>query len=154
MLSSRLNAFVIPTSQSEPDRPREHVVADDLDAQAAREHDDGRGDLRRELRDRAQVPEVVDEPGDEDDRDAREDPAELAAPLDGAGRERERDARDEAGEDADAAEQSASAASCQRSSDGTATSRAPTGERRRSQRTAAATANAAIATIAITTGKG
>ena len=44
--------------------------------------------------------------------------------------------------------------SCQRSSDGTATRRAPRGERRRSQRTAAATENAAIETIAITTGKG
>ena len=37
---------------------------------------------------------------------------------------------------------------------GTATSRAPTGERRRSQRTAAATENAAIATIAFTIGEG
>ena len=44
--------------------------------------------------------------------------------------------------------------SCHRSSDGTATSRAPTGERRRSQRTAAETESAAIATIAFTTAKG
>ena len=48
----------------------------------------------------------------------------------------------------------ASAGRASASSDGTATSRAPTGERSRSQRTAAATANAAIDTIAITTGKG
>jgi hypothetical protein len=44
--------------------------------------------------------------------------------------------------------------SCQRSSDGTATRRAPTDERRRSQRTAKETEIAAIDTIAITTGKG
>ena len=44
--------------------------------------------------------------------------------------------------------------SCQRSSDGTATNRAPIGERRRSQRTATESENAAIATIAFTTGTG
>ncbi len=62
----------------EADRPREDVVPDDLDVEPAREHDDGGGDLRGELRDRAQVAEIVDEPCDEDDRDAGEDPAELA----------------------------------------------------------------------------
>ena len=46
------------------------------------------------------------------------------------------------------------ASACQRSSEGMATSRPPTGERRRSQRTAAETESAAIATIAFTTAKG
>ena len=87
------------------DRPRENVVPDDLDVQAAREHDDRGGDLRCELRDRGEVPEVVDEPGDEDDRDACEDAAELARPLECAGREREQDPRREAREDPDATEQ-------------------------------------------------
>jgi hypothetical protein len=54
----------------EPESPGEDVVADDFDVEAAREDDDGGGDLRGELRDRAQVPEVVDETRDEDDRDA------------------------------------------------------------------------------------
>ena len=88
----------------QPDRPREDVVSDDLDVQAARQHDYGSGDLCGELREGAQVPEVVDEAGDEDDRDAGEDSAELARPLDRAARQRKRDAGDEPGEDADAAE--------------------------------------------------
>ena len=136
------------------DRPRDDVVADQLDVEAAREDDDGRGDLGGELRDRAQVPEVVDEPGDEDDRDTGEDAAELAGPLDDPRRERDGDPGGEAGEDPDSAEESASAARASLSPVGTATSRAPTGERRRSQRTAAATENAAIATIAFTIGEG
>ena len=81
MLSSRLNALVMPTSHSEPDRPREDVVSDDLDVQAARQHDHGGGDLCGELREGAQVPQVVGEAGDEDDRDAGEDSAELSRPL-------------------------------------------------------------------------
>ena len=93
-----------PDQPEQPDRPREYVVADDLDAQAAGQDDHRCRDLSRELGDRAQVPEVVDEPGNEDDRDAREDPAELAAPLDGARCERQRDSRHETGKDADAAE--------------------------------------------------
>ena len=88
----------------ETDGPREDVVPDDLDVQPAREHDDSGGDLRGELRDRAQVAEIVDEPCDEDDRDAGEDPAELAAPLDDARGERDGDAGDEAREDPDSAE--------------------------------------------------
>ena len=88
----------------EADRPREDVVADDLDVQAAREHDDRRDDLRGELRDRAQPPDVVDQPGDEDDRDAGEDPAELARPVDDTRRERDQHARREPGEDPDPAE--------------------------------------------------
>ena len=73
-------------------------------SQPAREHHDRGGDLRGELRDRAQVSQVVDETRDEDDRDAREDPAELARPLDDSRRERDEDSRGEPGEDADPAE--------------------------------------------------
>ena len=143
-----------PDEPEEADRPREDVVADDLDVEPAREHDDGGQDLRGELRERAQVPKVVDEPCDEDDRDAGEDPAELARPLERARREREQRCRPRTRAKMPTPPNVGVGCSCQRSSDGTATSRAPTGERRRSQRTAAATANAAIDTIAITIGKG
>ncbi len=100
------------------------------------------------------MPEVVDEPGDEDDRDPGEDPAELAAPLDAPGGERERDPGDEAREDPDAAERRRRLLVPALAPMGTATRRAPTDERRRSQRTAKQTESAAIATIAFTTGKG
>ena len=104
MLSRRLKAFVMPTSQSEPDCPGDDVVADDLDGQAARDHDHGGDDLRCELRHDAQMPEIVDEPCEEHDGDAGDDAAELSAPVDRAAGEREGEPGDEAGEDADAAE--------------------------------------------------
>ena len=88
----------------EPDRPRDDVVADDLDGQPARDHDHGGDDLRGELRHDAQMPEVVDEPREEHDGDAGDDAAELAAPVDRAAGERESEPGDEAGVDADSAE--------------------------------------------------
>ena len=93
-----------PDEPEETDRPCEDVVSDDLDVEPARQHDHRGDDLRAELRDRAQVPQVVHEPGDEDDGDAGEDPRELARPLDGARREREQDPGCEPREDADTAE--------------------------------------------------
>ena len=45
MLSSRLNAFVIPTSQTNPSGSAIHVRADDLDGEPARERDPGGGEL-------------------------------------------------------------------------------------------------------------
>ena len=93
-----------PDEPEDPDTPREHVVSDDLDLEPAREHDHRGADLEPELDERAQVAQVVDEAGGEEERGAREDAAELAAPLERAGRERDADAGDEAEEDADAAE--------------------------------------------------
>ena len=142
-----------PDEPEEPDCPREDVVSDDLDVEAAREHDDRGDDLRAELRDRAQVSQIVDQPREEDDRDADEDPAELARPLDYPRRQRDRDSGREPGEDPDAAERRRRLLVpplVGRDGD----ERAPTGERRRSQRTAAETESAAIATIAFTTAKG
>ena len=69
-----------PDEPEQPDRDREDVVADDLDGEAAREHDHGGGELGAELRERRQRADVVDEAGDEQDRAAREDAAELGAP--------------------------------------------------------------------------
>ena len=57
----------------ERDRDAEHVVLDELDAQARGDRDPGGGELRGELRQRAQVADVVEQAGDEDDRAAGED---------------------------------------------------------------------------------
>ena len=142
-----------PDEPEEADRPCEDVVADDLHVQAAREDDDRGGDLRRELRDRAQMAEVVDEPGDEDDRDARQDPASSplhsTAPIASAKRiPPMKPAKMPTPPNVGVG------CSCQRSSDGTATRRPPSGERRSIQRTANVTGSAAIATIASTARKG
>ena len=64
MLSSRLNAFVIPTSQTRPMQSRERRSSDDLDGEPAREHDPGGRELGGELRERAERVEVVREPGE------------------------------------------------------------------------------------------
>ena len=71
MLSSRLKAFVIPTSQTIATTRREHVVPDQLDAEPGRRSRSRRGELGRELRERAQVADVVDQPGDEEERERR-----------------------------------------------------------------------------------
>ena len=104
MLSSRLNAFVIPTSQKSATTIAEHVVRDELDAKPGGDRDPGGRELGDELRDRAQVPDVVDEPCDEQDPAAREDPGQLPRRLDRADGERQRDAGRETAGDADAAE--------------------------------------------------
>ena len=70
MLSSRLKAFATPISQTHGDRVAEHRVVDELDVRARREHDRGRAALGGELRERGQPEEVVDEPGEEHERDA------------------------------------------------------------------------------------
>ena len=68
------------------------------------EHERGR-DLGDELRERAQVPDVVHEPRREDEPAPREDPREEPRRLDGAREERERDADEEPGRDPYPAEQ-------------------------------------------------
>ena len=68
MLSSRLNAFETPISQSDGDRVAEDRVVDELDVRAGREHDRRRRALGGELRERAEAEEVVGEPGGEHER--------------------------------------------------------------------------------------
>ena len=84
MLSSRLNAFVIPISQTTPSTVAAMSLRDDLDADAGGEHERRGRDLRRELRERREAVDVVEQPGDEEDRAAAEDAAELAARRDRA----------------------------------------------------------------------
>ena len=92
MLSRRLNAFVIPTSQRRPiAQARTSLPTISTLRPLARTTTAG-DDLRAELRDRAEMPEVVDEARDEDDRDAGEDAPQLTRPLDRAGRDGEQDA--------------------------------------------------------------
>ena len=93
-----------PDEPHQAERGREQVVGDDLDCEPGDEHEAGRRELGRELRDRLQRVEVVGEPGEEEDRAAGDDPAELAARVDRADRERGADSGDEPREDADAAE--------------------------------------------------
>ena len=105
MLSSRLKAFVIPTSQMSASTRREHVVADDLDGEPAREHDPGRDELGGELQQRAEREDVVREPREEEERcslariPSSSDVGSTAPTATASS-----DARDEAGEDSDAAE--------------------------------------------------
>ena len=105
MLSSRLKAFVIPTSQTRPISVASDVRVDDLDGQPAREHDPRCGELGRELHPRAERVEVVREPGQEEERAACEDSEQLRRRLDRTHGDGEQHARHEAGEDADAAEE-------------------------------------------------
>src|SRR5207244_1946930 len=103
MLSSRLNAFVIPTSHRSP-MPHARTAPDELDLEAARDDDHRGGELRRELREDVQVPEVVDEAGREEEGDSGENPDELAARGDRSGSEREEDADRKPGIDANTPE--------------------------------------------------
>ena len=113
-----------PDQPEQAERDGEHVRADELDRQARCEHDARRGELRRQLRERGQGVEVVEQAGDEEDRAAGEDAAELGAPVDDADGERRADTRHEPGEDADPAEHRRRP-SCQRAPEGSATSRDP-----------------------------
>ena len=142
-----------PDEPEDPDAPGEDVVADDLHLQPAGERDHRGADLDRELDEGAQVPQVVDQPGREEERGAGEDPAQLAAPLDRADRER-RPIPATKPRKMPTPPNVGVACSCQRSPLGWATRRLPIDDRRRIQRTATVTGNAAIATIASTTRKG
>ena len=73
MLSSRLKAFVIPTSQTTAIATRARRSTTISTRRPAAITIAGRGELRGELRERAQMAEVVDEPRDEEQRAARED---------------------------------------------------------------------------------
>ena len=143
------------------DEPEEAIAtpsmsfADDLDGRPARDHDDRGRELRGELRERAQVPEIVDEPRDEHDRDAREDPAELphgstaptasasATPADETAR-RCRRRRTSASRARASARRWVARPACD----------AAAGARRRAQRASAATGRAAIVTAASTVAQG
>ena len=137
----------------DPDQPddaedgREHVRVDDLDRQPRSEDDSGGGELRRELRDRAEREEVVDEAGDEEHGATSEDPRELAACV-GAESRPPRATPATSPRKIPTPPNTGVARSCQRSPDGVATSRSPTRVRSRPVRTSAATENAAIAATA------
>ena len=93
----------------DPDQPDdaedggEQVRVDDLDGQPRSEDDSCGGELRRELRDRGEREEVVDETGDEEHGATSEDPRELAACV-GAEQDRRADACHQPEEDPDSPE--------------------------------------------------
>ena len=88
----------------ERDDDTEDVVRDELDPQARSDRDRRGSELGDELRDRAQVTHVVDEPGREDDPAACQDPGELPRRIQGADRDGQRDAGCQPARDADPAE--------------------------------------------------
>ena len=93
-----------PDEPDEAERRREQVVADDLDRQPGSQDDGRRRELGRQLGDRLQRVDVVDEAGHEEDRAAGEDPEQLAARVGGAHCDCRAHSGDEAEEDPDAAE--------------------------------------------------
>ena len=110
MLSRRLNAFVIPTSQTRPSTSRARG-ADHLDREA---EPGARGaELGDELRDRAERVDVVDEPGREEDLQPARIPPSSPRRLRRADRQRGSDPGEQAAEDADAPKTGV-ARSCQR----------------------------------------
>ena len=157
MLSSRLNAFVMPTSQTSADRVAERrSLPTSSHLRAGREHDRRGADLQRRAWRAGEAVEVVDEARDEEERAAGEDPDErLASARTHRPTSAAPDAGGEPGEDADAPEASAWSRSCQRSALGAATSRAASGERSSAEiderRRPAAQANGAAM---LTRGKG
>ena len=151
MLSSRLNAFVIPTSQKTRDHDAQQVVRDELDAEPGGDRDPGGRELGDELRDRAQVPDVVDEPRDEQQPAPREDSGQLPRRLDRVDgqtparrrprhRRRCRRRRTSASRGRASARRWVARPACD----------AAAGARRRAQRASAATGRAAIVTAAST----
>ena len=104
MLSSRLKALVMPTSQTTASGTASQSRLDELDREAGGDGDRRRHDLGRELDERRQPHQVVDQPDDEEQRRAGEDAEKLRARLDGADGDGQGHAGEEAREDADAAE--------------------------------------------------
>ena len=89
----------------EREGPGDHLRVDQLHVGAGREHQHGGSDLRAELDERRQGPEVVDQPGDEQQRDAAVDAGEGLGERDRPGRDGEPHAGGDAREDSEAAEQ-------------------------------------------------
>ena len=151
MLSSRLKAFVIPTSQkSAIATPRTSFVTSSTRRPAAIAIP-AAANWRRASQ-RAQVADVVDEPGDEEDPAPARIPASSQDGSTAPTATASADAGGEPGRDADAAERRRRAvvpALAGRGRRG-----APIGERSRAQRTRDATGSAAIVTAALTAGKG
>ena len=105
MLSSRLNALVIPTSQITPSGTAIQSLETSSTVSPLQSARAASSELRAELRPRRQRPEVVDEPGEKQERAAAEDAPELRRGLDQPGRERDDRPGDEPGEDPDTADE-------------------------------------------------
>ena len=104
MLSSRLKAFVIPTSHSRPTAVASSSESITSTVSPLARTIAAASELRAELRERRQRTEVVGEPGDEEDRAAGGDSEELRARLDRTHGDRRAQPGEEPEEDADPAE--------------------------------------------------
>ena len=104
MLSSRLNAFVRPTSQRIPIAQRERLVRDELDRDRAVEDEERGDELGAELRRRMKVDDVVEQPEREHDPSGADHRQHLARNPDRADRRCDDDGDGEAGVDPDPSE--------------------------------------------------
>ena len=154
MLSSRLNAFVMPTSQKIASGHATTCVWISCDARAGREHDHRGGDLQRELQLRRERTQVVDEPGDEEERDPGVDPGELLASAGIAPAATAAQSPTLSPAKMPTPPKSGVGTSCQRSLEGTATSRRCSRVARRSQIASAEAGRAAIAARVLTSAEG
>ena len=94
-----------PDEPDERDHRRDDVVRDQLDAQAAARPRSRRPpNWAASFARRAEVAEVVEKPGGEEESAAGQDPGQLPPRLDGPDRDGEHDSRRGGREDADAAE--------------------------------------------------
>ena len=151
MLSSRLNAFVRPTSQSIPiAQPSVGLETNSTEIELV-QHDERGRELGAELRSGVEVDDVVEEAEREHDRAARHDSEHLAGDPDRADRGREQDGDREAGEDADRRRTPGVGLVCQRSGRGSApNARSARGQRSRPAMTKKAIGAAARAASAFT----
>ena len=101
MLSSRLNAFVIPTSHTTAIGTAIQSFFDQLDREPVREDDCDGSELRGELGERGQRERVVEQPDGEEQPCRADDREERVARVDGAHRDREPDAGEDSRKDAD-----------------------------------------------------
>ncbi len=86
------------------DRARDDRVVHELHGRPGCEHDRAGGDLQRELGERVQVPEVVDQAGEEHHGDPGVHAEQLLGRVSRADRNRQPEPGGEAGEDAETAE--------------------------------------------------
>ena len=105
MLSSRLNAFVIPTSQITPSGTAIQSLPTISTVKPAPQRDRSCPELRPELRPGGKRVQVVDEPREEEHRAADQHAPQLRARLERTGRERDEGTGEQPGEDAEPADE-------------------------------------------------
>ena len=93
-----------PDQPDERDHDADQIVPDQLDPEPTRDRQPGGGELRDQLGDRAQVRDVVEKPGAEEEHDPGDDSRQLPASRDRTDRKRCDDAGKQAGREPHAPE--------------------------------------------------